>query len=71
MGDIDDFEHMAALSELIDSWVRHSARRRQLRRHCQRLLGMIHVNGTTEKCDGPSTRLETKEGTWQSSPPTH
>jgi hypothetical protein len=32
MGDIDVLEHMAALSELIDSWLRHWARRRRFRR---------------------------------------
>jgi hypothetical protein len=70
MGDIDVLEHMAALSELIDSWLRHWARRRRFRRHCQRLLGVIHVKGTTEKCDSRTTRPETEEGTWQSLPPT-
>jgi hypothetical protein len=69
MGDIDVLEHMAALSELIASWVRHWARCRQFRRHCQRLLG-VHVKGTTEKCDSRTTRPETEEGTWQSLPTT-
>ena len=32
MGDIDVLEHMAALSELIDSWLRRWARRRRFRR---------------------------------------
>jgi len=40
MGYSDDLEHTAALSELIDAWIRGWARRYVSRRHRQRRHGM-------------------------------
>jgi hypothetical protein len=66
MGYPDDLEHTAALSALIDAWVRGWARRYASRRNRHRAKGVNRATGGREKSwlalNAPSNSLTSNEG---------